>query len=109
MRLQVEPDDSVDLDNLIGDAFDPNVNQAIKPEKLKEQKQHEIDRINRDGVWGVISEYKCPACGSWKTADSCWGFIGDDYKDSGYDLDVMEETLNKLTTVCGLSTNLLLQ
>lgn len=101
VRLRVEPDDVCDLDNLLGDCFDPTANPDIKPERLEREKQHEIDRIDRDGVWGVIGEYKssvCPTCGrggEWEQADSCWGFVGEDWKDSGYDLDIMAETLSK--------------
>ncbi|MEN6534494.1 MAG: hypothetical protein ABFD89_12575 [Bryobacteraceae bacterium] len=102
VRLRVEPDESTDLDNLLGDVFNPEANPDIDPKRLEQEKQHEIDRINRDGVWGVIGEYKaavCPACGrggNWEHADSCWGFIGNDWEGSGYDLDIMEETLAQL-------------
>lgn len=32
------------------------------------------DLANEGGPWGFIVERKCPACGTWETVDSCWGF-----------------------------------
>lgn len=87
-RIKIAPDDFADLDNLFGDTYDPSVNTDIDPAVLAEQKQEEIDRINRDGVWGMIAEYECSCCGRWTEADSVWGFIGDDWKGSGYEADL---------------------
>ena len=53
-------------------------------------------RAERDGVWGLCSDYRCPLCGGWVSADSVFGFIGDDYHDSGYDTDVKAEALRLL-------------
>jgi len=53
-------------------------------------------RINCDGVWGIVSEYRCACCGAWREAESVWGFVGDDFVDSGYDVDVKVEALQKL-------------
>ena len=100
VRLRIEPDEMVDLDDLLGDMYNPDVNPDIEPEKLEQEKKWELDRIDRDGVWGVIGEYKCPICGHWVQVDSCWGFVGDDWKESGYDIDIMAETLEQAKTVC---------
>lgn len=56
--------------------------------------QEERDRANRDGVWGVRGEYWDGH--EWVEVDSCWGFIGDDWRDSGYDVDIMRATLDAL-------------
>jgi hypothetical protein len=93
VRLDVQPDDFADLDNLFGDTFDAASNPDIPPARLEREKQNEIDRINQDGVWGIVGQYKCPKCGQWCNADSVWGFIGDDWQDTGYELDVMNATL----------------
>jgi hypothetical protein len=98
VRLRIEPDDQYDLEDLLGDCYNPEVNTDIPPERLEQERQWEVDRIDRDGVWGVIGEYRadvCPACGrggEWKHGDSCWGFVGDDWKDDA-DVDIMAETL----------------
>lgn len=84
-----------DINDLMGDSYDPKVNPEINPRKLEEQKNEFIERVNRDGVWGLVSQYKCPTCQEWIDADSCWGFIGDDWKDSGIDLDLKWSALDK--------------
>lgn len=98
VRFRVEPDDMCDLDDLFGDMFDPDVHTNIKPERLAQERQREIDRVNRDGVWGIIGECKgsvCPTCGrggEWTHGGSCWGFIGDDWKGDA-EIDIKAETL----------------
>jgi hypothetical protein len=96
VRLEIVPDEVCSLDDLLGDCFDPDVNSDIKSEILAKQKQWEIDRIERDGVWGVRGQFKCPSCHAWQDADSCWGFVGEDWRDSGYDLDIMDATLDAM-------------
>ena len=98
VRLRVEPDETYDLVDLLGDCYDPKVNPDIPPDKLARERRWEMERIERDGVWGVVGEYKtdvCPTCGrggEWKHGDSGWGFVGDDWKDDA-DVDIMAETL----------------
>jgi len=81
VRLLAEPDDSADFADLIGDA----------PESVVKS---ETKRADRDGVWGIVGQYLDPATGEWVTADSVWGFIGDDWQDSGYDYSVKRATLD---------------
>ena len=52
-----------------------------------------IERAGSDGVWGLSAEYRCPCCGSWVVTDSVWGFIGEDWRDSGYDTDLMASAM----------------
>lgn len=56
------------------------------------------DRINNEGVWGIVGEYKSPHTGEWINADSCWGFIGDEWRNSGYDSDIRASTIRQLTS-----------
>jgi hypothetical protein len=49
-------------------------------------------RIERDGVVGVVGEYWNGD--EWIDADSCWGFIGDDWRDSGYDTDILASAID---------------
>lgn len=95
VKLDVVADYDMDLDDLLGDLFDPKVNPDINPHVLERQRKEEIERIERDGVWGIVSKVKCPTCGEWNQADSVWGFIGDDWKESGYDLDVKAAALRE--------------
>jgi len=94
VKMDVVPDDDIDLDNILGDVFDPETNPEVKPSVLAEQRQAEIDRINRDGVWGIVGYYRSPTTHEWMQADSTWGFIGSDWNGSGYDVDVMEAAIN---------------
>lgn len=97
VRLRVVPDDCVDVDDLFGDTFNPKVNPEIPLARLERERKAEIDRVNRDGVWGIIGEYFDGE--SWQHADSCFGFIGEDWKDSGYDVDIMSQTLDAVSSV----------
>lgn len=101
VRLRVEPSvNAWSSDDLFGDTFNPDV-VDIDPAELKRQEKAAIDRANREGVNGIIGEYKCTCCGQWVQADSVWGFVGDDWKGSGYDLDVMSITLGELEDARG--------
>ena len=68
------------------------MNDDIPASRLERERQVEIERVNRDGVWGVIGEYWNGR--EWVHVDSCWGFIGDDWRESGYDADIMRSTLD---------------
>jgi len=54
----------------------------------------DAERANDEGVWGIVGQYRDPATDRWETADSVWGFIGDDWRGSGYDYDVKRVTLD---------------
>ena len=49
------------------------------------------ERASRDGVFGIIGEWFDGE--KWQEADAVWGFIGDDWRDSGHDVDIMQTTL----------------
>lgn len=97
VRLKVIPDEYACLDDLFGDTYDPTVNSNVKPHVIARERQREIDRINSDGVWGLVGQYFDGR--DWVDADSCFGFVGDDYKGSGYDLDIMSEALDQASKV----------
>jgi hypothetical protein len=96
VRLQILPDEMCDIDNLKGDTFNPKANPDVPVSRLEREEREFEGRVNSDGVWGIMGEYKCPCCGQWITADSVWGFVGDDWKNSGYDSDVMYSTMIEL-------------
>jgi len=97
VRLRILPDDHVDLDNLFGDTYNPQVNSDIPETRLEREREQEVDRVNRDGVWGIVGEYFDGE--EWQHGDSCWGFVGDDWKHSGYDTDIMHATLNAAQSI----------
>ena len=83
VRMRIVSDDSPDLSFLDQECF-------------SDIRRQQLNRANDDGCWGIVSEVKCPCCGEWTEADSVWGFIADDWKDSGYDSDVKADALAKL-------------
>lgn len=80
VRLRVEVDEVLYDDSYIDTWTD-------KTEAWRKRERKETwARIEHEGVWGLISEYLDPVDG-WVTIWDCWGFIGDDWRDSGYDTD----------------------
>ena len=64
-------------------------------ESDRERAKREVyARCNDEGVFGVCTEAR-ETCGHWHAVDSCWGFIGDDWRDSGYDHDLRRSALEK--------------
>ncbi len=49
-------------------------------------------RIEDEGLWGIRVMAKL-CCGHMHDVDAVWGFIGEDWKDSGYDVDLKREVL----------------
>ena len=65
------------------------------PEHMREAARNETRRrIENDGVWGIRSNAKL-SCGSLHDVADCWGFVGDDWQDSGYDVDLKREALRE--------------
>lgn len=100
VRLVIEWDDSGDPTDFdccnYGNVSDPDFDNEYHQRGctgLCKHQQAEQDRANRDGMTGIVGQYLTN--GKWIHADSVWGFIGDDWKDSGYDLDIMSETINQ--------------
>jgi len=91
VRFAVEPDEISQLADLEGDLFNPTFNHSVTPEKLAEDRETFIEKVNQDGVWGIVGEYWNGE--RWQQADSVWGFVGDDWKGSGYDEDIKSLTI----------------
>lgn len=91
VRLKIVPDEYADMDDLKGDSFNPAVNDNIPAARLAREEKEFENKVNRDGVWGVIGEYWNGE--KWIVSDSRFGFVGDDWKESGYDDDIKACTL----------------
>jgi hypothetical protein len=91
VKLEVAEDTSSTMDDLKGETFCPKVNPGIHPDRLKHEEQCFERRVEQDGVSGLVGKYWDGR--RWVIADSCWGFVGDDWKDSGYDQDIRAATL----------------
>jgi hypothetical protein len=84
VRLKITRDNDIDIAFLVGEGCS------------KAQERREIERINRYGVWGIIGEYRISEHDPWQHGESCWGFIDEDWKDSGYDSDIKYTTIKEL-------------
>ena len=78
--LHVVPDECADLSFL---------DQAC----FADVRERELERADRDGVWGVVSQAWDGE--AWEDVDSCFGFIGEDWQDSGYDVDIKASALER--------------
>lgn len=83
VRVVCEPDEYMTLEDLCGD-------NASKRELRLVQA-----RAERDGVWNYRTEYLDPIEG-WTLADQCAGFVGDDWHDSLYDVDMKQSALKRI-------------
>lgn len=92
VRLRVVPDETCSLEDLEGDCFNPKANPDIPASQLQRDREEFIAKVNREGVWGIVGEYFDGE--AWQHADSCFGFVGDDWRHSGYDTDIMRATLD---------------
>lgn len=57
------------------------------------------ERIDREGLYGLVSYVRNTKRDAWEQVDSCWGFIGDDWRDGGYDTDIMQACLDELDDI----------
>jgi len=97
VRIEREPDQSVGLDDIFGDTYNPDANPDVKPHVMAREKQHELDRIERDGVWGYIAEHWNGR--EWVEAESIWGMVGDGFDGSDYDLALMRAAIDGAESV----------
>jgi hypothetical protein len=59
-------------------------------------KEETLERAAREGCWGIQTLAMGP-CGHLHEVDSAiWGFIGEDWRDSGYATDLMQAALDAL-------------
>jgi hypothetical protein len=92
-RLRLVPDETCSLEDLKGNCFNPKANPDIPASRLQRDRKEFIEKVNREGVWRIIGEYFDGE--KWRHADSFFGFVGEDWKNSGYDTDIMRATLNE--------------
>lgn len=48
------------------------------------------ERLEREGLWTIAVEGSFDGGETWEHIDAVGGFIGEDWRDSGYDVDLME-------------------
>ena len=87
VRIVSEPSPDLYDDSYIDTWTD--VSQAKREQARKEL----WARIERDGVWMYASEFWDEEIQDWKSADAIGDFVGNEFRDSGYDTDLREAAI----------------
>ena len=58
------------------EALPPNQCQDLLPQELETARRELWATIERNGVWVLVSEVACHACGTWNVHNSCGAIIG---------------------------------
>jgi hypothetical protein len=69
---------------------------GMRPSELERARKELWDRIEHQGVWCIVGYYRPHVGAPWEVSDSICGFVGDDWKNSGYVPDVQHSTLEAL-------------
>ena len=79
-----------DLQNerLVRFRFEPECDMYEFGEGEEPFREEITERINREGYWIVCTDYLNAETEEWEQAEAIGGFIGDDWQDSGYDVDL---------------------
>lgn len=62
----------------------------VSRQKAERIKQNILDRVQREGLWGIEVSVR------GEPIDAVWGFVGEDWLDSGYDIDLKAAALDEL-------------
>ena len=68
---------------------------GVSRDEAAKLKKAELQRIDDEGAWGIVVHARL-GCGELHTIDSCWGFVGNDWQDSGYDADLRITALTSI-------------
>lgn len=93
VRFAVEADDE-QYDMSFIDAWDE------RPSVKKRYKKEIAARLDREGHNCLVTYSRASDDEPWEHADSCGGFVGDDWKDSGTDFDLMLAAIEASDAVC---------
>ena len=78
-----------------GARFVERLHRDINPNILAKEEREFHERVDRDGVWGYRAMVR-DSTGHWGEVDAIWGFVGDDFKGSGCDTDLMNAAMRAL-------------
>lgn len=92
IRIVKVKDETYDINELKGDTFKVEHNPNIDLADLKIAEYVFEQRIQKQGVYGVVGQYK-DSSGEWRVYESVWGFVGNDYLSSGHEEDIARATL----------------
>lgn len=94
VRLLAALDTDFQLEDLKGDTYNRKVNPDVPEERMAREELEFEERVERQGVYGLIGEVRTDET-TWEHVDSCWGFVGEDYLNSGYDADIAQAVIQK--------------
>lgn len=84
VKFEVFPDEFASIDDLFFDL----------DEKAKKELEKKIDQ---EGVWEIGASFRVSTSEKWSYSESAvCGFVGNDWIDSGYDIDIKENTILSL-------------
>ena len=102
VRRRVEPDDCC-WEDIAGDCFKVGLHADTVPggaRTIKAQEKREWERVQRDGVWRIVTEYRLPGLGDWGIGGGLGCIVGDDvellWDWDGYGLDLRHECIEAL-------------
>ena len=88
-KLEVEPEDCPYDDSFVDTWTDMRESDRARYKKKLQE------RVERDGHNCLVA-YVLHEDESWESVDSCGGFAGDDWRDSGYDADLKLAVIDHL-------------
>lgn len=66
-----------------------------EPKKAREAYKREVRKsIDAHGVWGLVAYWRRSEEDEWIQVDSCWGFLGNELEDNGYDDDLRRAAID---------------
>ena len=109
VRLVWKPDGHTPAEDLLDSDFETRgyYRTAGGERELRAQDRAQREKLDLDGAWGLLGEYRLAPCGKcspwnaeecyhvgWKQGDGVWGFVGQDAL--GYELGIQEATIEAL-------------
>lgn len=99
VKLELEPDEHVTWEDMAGDTFDVDVHEDTVPggaRTIRAQEKRYRERLEQDGVWGVVGYYRVSEDAEWERGDSVWGMELEWAEDNEYRDDIKSQTIEKL-------------
>lgn len=97
--IQQTPDNEYSLNSpfyswnsLSGGSLCPIAYSEIHANKLRKEENKQKERAQEYGVWSYTAMVR-DEVGNFESIDEVCGFIGDDFFESGYDIDLMNQCL----------------
>ncbi len=99
IRVKAVPDEFMEWDDMVGDCFSESNADTVPGgmRTIKAQESAYRRRLDSEGVWGFVGEYRLSPGSAWVEADSLWG-CDDPSETSETALEVQSATIDSLVT-----------